>query len=155
MPWAPNCEIKTSWLATARLRFGYAFDSIMAYVTAGAAISRLVASTAGAPFGTDRKNNLGWTLGLGVEFVIWGPWMVKAEYLDADLNGFTCNVACGGGPISHQCQREHRPRGAQLQDMGEVSRTRSRCITDIAESDSVHTSSRPSPQAPVWRGAAI
>jgi outer membrane immunogenic protein len=72
----------------------------MPYVTAGAAISRLVASTSGAPFGTESKNNLGWTLGLGVEFVIWGPWTAKAEYLYADLNGLSCNVACGGGPIS-------------------------------------------------------
>jgi hypothetical protein len=24
----------------------------------------------------------------------------KAEYLYADLNGLSCNVACGGGPIS-------------------------------------------------------
>jgi opacity protein-like surface antigen len=24
----------------------------------------------------------------------------KAEYLYADFNGFSCNVACGGGPIS-------------------------------------------------------
>ena len=92
--------MRSDWLATARLRFGYAFDTIMPYVTAGAAISRLVASTAGAPLGTDRANNLGWTLGLGVEFVIWGPWTAKAEYLYADFNGFTCNVACGGGPIS-------------------------------------------------------
>jgi outer membrane immunogenic protein len=96
----PNCEMQSNWLATARLRFGYAFDTIMPYVTAGAAISRLVASTAGAPFGTESKNNLGWTLGLGVEFVIWGPWTAKAEYLYADFNGFSCNVACGGGPIS-------------------------------------------------------
>jgi outer membrane immunogenic protein len=96
----PSCEMRSDWLATARLRFGYAFDTVMPYVTAGAAISRLVASTAGAPLGTDRANNLGWTLGLGVEFVIWGPWTAKAEYLYTDFNGFTCNVACGGGPIS-------------------------------------------------------
>jgi outer membrane immunogenic protein len=100
MSCVPSCEMQSNWLATARLRFGYAFDTVMPYVTAGAAISRLVASTAGAPFGTDRANNLGWTLGLGVEFVIWGPWTAKAEYLYADFNGFTCNVACGGGPIS-------------------------------------------------------
>jgi len=97
----PNCEMQSNWLATARLRFGYAFDTVMPYVTAGAAISRLVASTAGAPFGTQSKNNLGWTLGLGVEFVIWGPWTAKAEYVYADFNGFSCNVACGGGPISN------------------------------------------------------
>ena len=100
MSCVPSCEMQSNWLATARLRFGYAFDTVMPYVTAGAAISRLVASTAGAPLGTDRANNLGWTLGLGVEFVIWGPWTAKAEYLYADFNGFTCNVACGGGPIS-------------------------------------------------------
>jgi len=100
MSCVPSCEMRSDWLATARLRFGYAFDTIMPYVTAGAAISRLVASTAGAPLGTDRASNLGWTLGLGVEFVIWGPLTAKAEYLYADFNGFTCNVACGGGPIS-------------------------------------------------------
>ena len=97
-PCVPSCEMRSDWLATARLRFGYAFDTVMPYVTAGAAISRLVASTSGAPFGTESKNNLGWTLGLGVEFVIWGPWTAKAEYLYADLNGLSCNVACGGPP---------------------------------------------------------
>jgi outer membrane immunogenic protein len=100
MSCVPSCELQSQWLATARLRFGYAFDTVMPYVTAGAAISRLVASTAGAPLGADRANNLGWTLGLGVEFVISGPWTAKAEYLYADLNGLSCNVACGGGPIS-------------------------------------------------------
>ena len=97
-PCVPSCEMRSDWLATARLRFGYAFDTVMPYVTAGAAISRLVASTSGAPFGTESKNNLGWTLGLGVEFVIWGPWTAKVEYLYADLNGLSCNVACGGPP---------------------------------------------------------
>jgi outer membrane immunogenic protein len=96
----PSCEMQSNWLGTARLRLGYAFDTIMPYATAGAAFSRLVASTAGAPFGTESKNNLGWTLGLGVEFVVWGLWTAKAEYLYADFNGFSCNVACGGGPIS-------------------------------------------------------
>jgi outer membrane immunogenic protein len=100
MSCAPNCEIRSDWLATARLRFGYAFDGVLPYVTAGASISRLFANIAAAPFGTDRANNLGWTLGLGVEFVISGPWTAKVEYLHADLNGFSCNVACGGGPIS-------------------------------------------------------
>ncbi len=57
-------------------------------------------NTTGAPFGTDYANNLGWTAGLGIEVVVWGPWTAKLEYLYADLNGFSCNVACGGGPIS-------------------------------------------------------
>jgi outer membrane immunogenic protein len=97
---APNCEIQEPWLATARLRFGYAFDTIMPYATVGFAIARLTAGTVGRRFGTEGVNNLGWTVGAGVEFVILGPWRAKIEYLYADLNGFSCNIACGGGPIS-------------------------------------------------------
>jgi len=92
--------MRTNWLATPRLRFGFAFDTVMPYVSAGAAISRLSANTTGAPFGTDYANNLGWTAGFGIQVVVWGPWTAKLEYLYADLNGFSCNVACGGGPIS-------------------------------------------------------
>jgi opacity protein-like surface antigen len=97
---APNCDLNQPWLATARLRFGYAFDTIMPYATVGFAIARLAAEIAGRPFGTEGVNNLGWTAGAGVEFVIWGPWRAKVEYLYADLNGFSCELACGGGPIS-------------------------------------------------------
>ncbi len=95
-----NCEIKNPWLATTRLRFGYAFDGIMPYVTGGAAIGRLNADRVGAPFGREGANNLGWTAGGGVEIVLWGPLRAKVEYLHVDLNGFSCNAACGGGPIS-------------------------------------------------------
>jgi outer membrane immunogenic protein len=97
---AGNCEIWNHWLATARLRFGYAFDWIMPYATVGVAIGRLQADIAGTPFGTESVNNLGWAFGGVVEFAFWGPWRAKIEYLRVDLNGFSCNLACGGGPIS-------------------------------------------------------
>jgi outer membrane immunogenic protein len=96
---APNCEIRNPWLATARLRFGYAFNDILPYVTVGVGISRLVADIVGTPFGTERVNILSWTVGGGVEFVISGPWTSKVEYLHVDLSGITCNVACNG-PVS-------------------------------------------------------
>lgn len=96
---APNCEITSPWLATARVRFGYAFNDVQPYVTAGAAIGRLTASIVGQPFGSERANNLGWVAGFGVEFVLAGPWTAKLEYLHADLGGITCNVACNG-PVS-------------------------------------------------------
>lgn len=97
---APGCDVTNPWLATVRLRFGYAFDGIMPYVTGGAAIARLNADIVGAPFGTEGANNLGWTAGAGVEFAITGALRAKVEYLYVDLNGFSCNIACGGGPIS-------------------------------------------------------
>jgi len=97
---APGCEFNVPWLATARLRFGYAFDRILPYVTGGVAIARLNANIVGAPFGPGIARNLGWTAGAGVEVVITGAWRAKVEYLRVDLNGFSCDAACGGGPIS-------------------------------------------------------
>ncbi len=98
---APGCELKVPWLATARLRFGYAFfDGILPYVTGGVAISDLNADIVGAPLGTDHARNLGWTAGGGAEFVLSDALRAKVEYLYVDLNGFSCNVACGGGPVS-------------------------------------------------------
>jgi outer membrane immunogenic protein len=96
---APGCEIRNPWLATARLRFGYAFNDILPYVTVGVSLGRLVADTIGTPFGTERANILSWTAGAGVEFVILGPWTAKVEYLHVDLSGITCNIACNG-PVS-------------------------------------------------------
>ena len=91
----PNCEIANPWLATARLRFGYSFDWILPYVTAGVAVGRLEANIAGTPLGRESTNNLGWTVGAGVEMVISGPWTAKLEFLHADLNGFSCDKSCG------------------------------------------------------------
>jgi outer membrane immunogenic protein len=104
---APNCEVSVPWLSTARLRFGYSFDwprpyftAAMPYFTAGVSIARLEAQTAGTPLGTQSHNNLGWTVGGGVEFVISGPWTAKLEYLHVDLNGFSCDVSCGANIVS-------------------------------------------------------
>jgi len=95
-----GCEVTNPWLATLRLRFGYAFDGIMPYLTGGAAIARLNAE---GPVSTEGANNLGWTAGAGVEFAISSALRAKVEYLYVDLNGFSCNIACGTngvGPIS-------------------------------------------------------
>jgi outer membrane immunogenic protein len=91
----PNCEIANPWLATARLRLGYSFDWILPFVTAGVAIGRLEANVAGIPLGRQSANNLGWTVGGGVEMVISGPWTAKLEFLHADLNHFSCDKSCG------------------------------------------------------------
>jgi outer membrane immunogenic protein len=97
---APGCELKVPWLDTARLRFGYAFNGVLPYVTAGAALGRLQASIVSAPLGTEEANNIGWTVGGGVEFAITAALRAKAEYLYFDLDGFNCNAGCGGGPIA-------------------------------------------------------
>ena len=92
-----NCQLSMPWLATVRLRGGYSFGGVLPYLTGGVAITHFDANIAGAPFGTQLSDNLGWTAGGGAEFVITGDWRAKVEYLYMDLNGFTCTVACGGG----------------------------------------------------------
>jgi outer membrane immunogenic protein len=95
-----GCDVKAPWLATARLRFGYAFwDTVLPYVTGGLAVADLNANAVGKPNGVAATTNLGWTAGAGVEFVIAGPWRAKVEYLYVDLNGFSCNGECGGSPV--------------------------------------------------------
>jgi outer membrane immunogenic protein len=91
-----NCQLSMPWLATVRLRGGYSFGGVLPYVTGGVAITHFDANIAGTPFGTQLSDNLGWTAGGGVEFVITGDWRAKVEYLYMDLNGFTCTVACNG-----------------------------------------------------------
>ena len=96
---AAPCELQVPWLGTARLRFGYAFDTIMPYLTGGAALANLKAETVGQPLGSVADTNLGWTVGGGIEAAVWDAWRVKVEYLYVNLNGFTCNGPCAGGPI--------------------------------------------------------
>ena len=110
----------------------------MPFVTAGVSIGRLEADISGTPLGRQSANNLGWTVGAGVEMVISGPWTAKLEFLHADLNGFGCDMACGNlssnrserehrpGWRPYQRQREHHSRRAQFQDLEQMSTGRGR-----------------------------
>lgn len=89
-----DCELKNTWLSTARARLGYGgWNNWLPYVTAGAAMGNLQAST---PAGEASKSKLGWTAGLGLEYALRSNWSVKAEYLYVDLGSFDCGVPCGG-----------------------------------------------------------
>jgi len=94
-----NCTatelIKIRSLATGRGRFGLAFDWLMPYVTAGAAVvnglnnlSMTVAGTT-ASFAPLSHSTLGWTAGAGVEVALWSNWSAKLEYLYISANGAT------------------------------------------------------------------
>jgi outer membrane immunogenic protein len=90
-----SCETKTSWLGTARGRFGYAgWNNWLPYLTGGAAFSNVKATS---PAGDASKTMIGWTAGAGVEYALWSNWSVKAEYLYVDLGKFDCDVCAGPG----------------------------------------------------------
>jgi outer membrane immunogenic protein len=95
----PGCtateSIKIRSLATGRARFGLAFDWLMPYVTAGAALvnglNNLTMTVAGttASFAPLSHSTLGWTAGAGVEVALWSNWSAKLEYLYISANGAT------------------------------------------------------------------
>jgi opacity protein-like surface antigen len=74
------------WLATARLRVGYAFDNILVYATAGGAAGETDDQIdTGAGLLNERRSRKGWTAGAGFEWGISENWTAKGEYLYVDL----------------------------------------------------------------------
>lgn len=80
----PACNEKIPYFATARARIGYAANNLLAYVTGGAAFSRVERSQ--VVIGNEGKKNVtGWTIGAGLEGAINHNWSWKFEYLFADF----------------------------------------------------------------------
>jgi outer membrane immunogenic protein len=96
---APNCEFKSQWVSTARLRFGYMLGTFLPYVTGGLSMADVNQDIVGQPFGVAKSVSFNWTAGAGLEFVVSGPWTAKVEYLYVGHTIPDCNFECGGGPI--------------------------------------------------------
>lgn len=89
-----DCETKSSWRATVRGRAGYAWSTIMPYVTGGMIAGDLEANRTG--FAGANDTNVGWTVGIGGEGVIGPHWSAKIEFLYADLGDLSCSAGrCG------------------------------------------------------------
>jgi outer membrane immunogenic protein len=91
-----SCKTASNWLGTFRARFGYAWDRVLFYGTAGGAGANVETGLNGLPY----QNNAewGWTVGAGVEVALAENWTFKVEYLFVDLAGnATCNhgYSCG------------------------------------------------------------
>ena len=103
---ADSFSVKTGWDASARGRLGFLFTpSFLLYTTGGAAWQHLettstcsggVASGVCVPGGafapqvvTDSTTKLGYTIGAGVETMLWRNWIVRGEYRYADFGTIT------------------------------------------------------------------
>jgi len=95
----PGCSLSDSWMATVRGRAGYAFGSVLPYVTGGLAAGDIRAAAPG--FAGDSANRAGWTAGGGLEVALPGHWSAKAEYLHIDLGRFNCGLDCGTNPTDN------------------------------------------------------
>jgi opacity protein-like surface antigen len=85
------------WLATARLRVGYAFDNFLVYATAGGAAAETDDQiTTATGLLNERRSRKGWTAGAGFEWAFSENWSAKGEYLYVDLGEETVSE---NGPI--------------------------------------------------------
>ncbi len=100
VPAGAACETKSDWLSTARLRAGYAFNRILIFATAGAAIGDFqVALNPPATF-LSVGPQLGWTVGAGIEFAFANNWTAKVEYLYVDLGAVSCPAGASCPPAN-------------------------------------------------------
>jgi outer membrane immunogenic protein len=126
-PWVFGVEVDSSWsnieasatataggivatafseidyMGTARLRFGYAWDRVLWYVTGGLAWANNEIGASVAGFGvaagaSSSNTHMGWTIGTGLEWALADNWSAKLEYLYADLGAepYFGGVGAGG-----------------------------------------------------------
>lgn len=94
----------SQWLATARVRAGYAIDRVMFYGTGGLAVVPVSDSLTAAGFSiySASSDNLGWTIGAGVEGAVLQNVTVRIEYLYV-RSSFTLSgpLSIVGGTLSY------------------------------------------------------
>lgn len=122
-------SVSSNWLATIRPRLGVAFDRALIYVTGGLAIADrkftqnisyvnfttipglpITGAGGAANGGSDSGTDVGWTLGVGLEWAFSNNWSMKAEYLYVDLGdrSFTsASTVAGNWAISHTERSNH------------------------------------------------
>lgn len=109
---ANSLTVKTTWDASLRGRIGYLLTpSTLAYATGGAAWQHVEATSTCATLicslngrepavVTNSTTRAGWTVGGGIETVLWGNWLVRGEYRFADYGTapFTIARTATAGP---------------------------------------------------------
>jgi outer membrane immunogenic protein len=98
-------------IATARGRFGYAFDDTLLFVTAGAAwatgdVDGIISATPDHIKGS----HFGWTIGGGVEHAVTDTIRLKMDYLYTQLNTAHYSGACGTCDVDVDWGGEHEVR---------------------------------------------
>ena len=93
LTYVEGTNVTTDWLSTWRGRLGWAIDKVLVYGAGGVALTDLRVSDtfndndgAGAVGGSNiSKLKAGWTVGAGVEYLLWRNWTIRGEYLYVDL----------------------------------------------------------------------
>jgi outer membrane immunogenic protein len=101
-----HCESNLQALGTLRARAGLTWNNVLLYATGGLAVGSLhgnegdIGIPGNGAFGSGTATVAGWTIGAGVEMMLWSNWSAKAEYLHVDLGNhgiFTDTLPGAGG----------------------------------------------------------
>jgi len=95
---SPACQTNNNWLATARVRGGYAADRVLFYVTGGGAFGSILANTSGTTL--QKENEPGWAAGAGVEAALTDNITARAEYLYVDLQHASLTSPIPTAPVT-------------------------------------------------------
>ena len=94
------CASKLDWISTVTGRLGYTWGPGLLYAKGGGAFARdhYDLSLGGANVGTASQTKSGWTVGLGLEYMLAPNWTAKAEYNYVDL-GTNSTALSNGTPV--------------------------------------------------------
>jgi outer membrane immunogenic protein len=92
-----SASFDVNWLATLRGRASLAFDALLFYVTGGLAAGYIRNSAdlqfrGGSVSFNQRQTRIGWTAGVGAEYMFSPHWTARAEFRYVDLG--TKQVSC-------------------------------------------------------------
>ena len=84
-----------NWMASLRLRAGFAWDRVLVYATGGLAYADFDGSggPAGGPLQSYSDEVWGWTLGGGLDYGITENWRMRAEYRYTDFEDASGGLA--------------------------------------------------------------
>lgn len=76
-------RVTSDWDARARLRLGAAFDRTLVYVASGLTVrdTQVRLLNGAGVGGRISDNELGWNVGLGIEYRVTGNWIGRVEYI--------------------------------------------------------------------------
>jgi outer membrane immunogenic protein len=112
-----TCQTKIDWLSTFRLRAGYTWSHFLFYATAGGAAGDFRISSSPTAQSHNPTPPLGWTAGVGVEYLFTDAVSVKFEYLYVNLGKVGCPTGLGGTSQGILCSAD------QMSNPGSVSFT--------------------------------
>jgi outer membrane immunogenic protein len=94
-----TCQTRIDWLSTFRLRAGYTWSHFLFYATAGGAVGDFRISTQPTGFGHNPTSPLGWTAGVGVEYLFTDAISAKLEYLYVNLGNVGCPTSVNSAGV--------------------------------------------------------